>query len=94
MNSPWKCAGASRHIEDSVGQPVALLALTPDHKTNGAVIAAAPELLEACKVVKAFLDKLEDGTDKNDPLAAIRKRIHAPLRAALEPAIAKAEGRQ
>jgi hypothetical protein len=54
------------------------------------VLAAASELLEACKVVVAFLDRLEYG---DESLLRIRQRVHAPLRAALEPAIAKAEGR-
>ena len=64
-----------------------------EHPYNNALIAAAPELLAACKVVKVFLDRLEDGTDVDDPLYGLRKRFHAPLRAALEPAIAKAERR-
>jgi hypothetical protein len=60
------------------------------------------DLLEACRVVIAFLDRLEDSADEDasveaaisrDPtLSSLRRLVHAPLRAALEPAIAKAEG--
>lgn len=59
-------------------------------KANARLIAAAPDLLEACEAVKAFLDNLEANTDPKDPLSELRKRIHAPLRAKLTPAIAKA----
>jgi hypothetical protein len=61
---------------------------------NARLIAAAPELLEACKVVTAFLDNLERALFYDDPLVRIRQRVHAPLRSALNPAIAKAEGRE
>lgn len=57
---------------------------------NGRLIAAAPELLKACRIVTAFLDKLE-APDGDEVLSEIRRAVHAPLRAALEPAIAKAE---
>jgi hypothetical protein len=56
------------------------------------LIAAAPQLLEACQTVREFFDNLEANTDSADPLSEVRRRIHAPLRAKLEPAIAKAEG--
>ena len=59
-------------------------------EADARLIAAAPDLLAACEVVVAFLDRLEDG---DESLLRIRQRVHAPLRAALEPAIAKAEGR-
>jgi hypothetical protein len=59
------------------------------------LIAAAPNLLTACMIVKAFLDRLEDSAyDPMDmALANMRRQVHAPLRAALEPAIAKAMGK-
>jgi hypothetical protein len=63
----------------------------PVAEANARLIAAAPDLLAACRVVKEFLDSLEAATDSADRLAAIRREVHAPLRAALEPAIAKAE---
>lgn len=67
-----------------------------EQEANARIIATAPELLEACKVVLAYLDKLEAETAPSfDPeLSAMRKRFHTPLRAALEPAIRKAEGAQ
>lgn len=49
------------------------------------------DLVDACRFVKEFLDKLEDGTVPDDPLSDIRRRIHKPLRDKLEPAIAKGE---
>lgn len=63
------------------------------------LIAAAPDLLHACRVVTAFLDKLDRSDEDDDPLASdplligLRRQAHAPLRAVLNPAIAKAEGR-
>jgi hypothetical protein len=57
------------------------------------LMAAAPDLPEACVTVKRFLDDLENGGDEGDPLRAIRRRVHAALRIKLEPVIAKAEGR-
>lgn len=57
------------------------------------LIAAAPELLAACKFIKAFLVNLERAIPEADPLLAIRRRVHAPLHEKLDAAIAKAEGR-
>lgn len=54
--------------------------------------AAAPETLEGCEFVIAFLDKLEDGTTPDDPLYKIRRIAHKPLRDKLEPIIRKARG--
>ena len=65
----------------------------PQGRANALLISAAPELLEACKFVKAFFQKLEDDTYDNDPLKALRKRFHAPVHKVLNAAIAKAEGR-
>jgi hypothetical protein len=56
---------------------------------NARLIAAAPDLLHACQVVKKFLDKLEEGTDEGDPLKAIRRRTLAPLHEALDAALKK-----
>lgn len=52
---------------------------------------AAAELLAACKFVKSFLTKLEDGTTPGDPLREIRRKFHAPVHAVLDAAISKAE---
>jgi hypothetical protein len=66
----------------------------PEEVQRARLIAAAPDLLGACKIVKAFLDGLENAERLVDDsvLVSIRREVHAPLRAALEPAIAKAEG--
>lgn len=48
------------------------------------------QLLDACLTVRAFLDRLEEGTHPDDPLLALRRRFHAPMREKLEPAIANA----
>jgi len=61
-----------------------------ENSANARLIAAAPELLKACLVVTEFLNALEAGVTEHDPLRRLRLRIHAPLRAALDPAIAKA----
>ena len=50
----------------------------------------APELLEACISVRDFLMGLETGLPEDDPLRALRRKVHAPLLDKLLPAIAKA----
>jgi len=52
--------------------------------------AVNKELLEALEQVKAWFIKLEDGTEDDDPLRAIRKKYHAPIHAIMDAAIAKA----
>jgi hypothetical protein len=47
--------------------------------------------LHACKLVTDFLNSLE-GLLEDDPLLAVRRRIHAPLRQALNDALNAAEG--
>jgi hypothetical protein len=54
---------------------------------------AAPEMYEALIFVKDWFLKLENGTDEDDPLTAMRRKYHAPVHAKLDAAIAKAEGR-
>lgn len=67
---------------------------SPEEIANVRLIAAAPRLYKACKVVKNFLDGLEAGVHPLDEsLAEMRRRVHAPLLAALNPAIDQAEGR-
>lgn len=66
--------------------------ITDEDRANARLIAAAPELLAACLTVKRFLTGLEDGTGKGDPLRKLREEVHEPLHAALDAAIAKAEG--
>jgi hypothetical protein len=56
-----------------------------DNKANAQLIAAAPDLLDACEVVRDFFLRLE-----ND--SAFRRRIHGPLLGKLNTAIAKALG--
>jgi hypothetical protein len=107
FHSPWRLDAdavesfknvSSVYLLDCHDFPVCEMVPFGDQWTVGEVqrvmaLTATPELLKACKAALDFLDKLEDGTDKNDPLSQIRKRVHAPLREKLEPAIAKAEGR-
>lgn len=64
----------------------------PELWANARLMAAAPELLHACFVVKQFLDALELATDENDPLTALRRSVHAPMQVALRQAIDKATG--
>jgi len=44
-------------------------------------------LIQACQTLKTFLNKLEDGTEPDDPLTALRKQFHAPLHSALDAAL-------
>ena len=46
---------------------------------------------EACLIVKAYLNNLEDGTAPGHPLRKIRQQYHAPLHAALDAALKEAE---
>jgi len=65
---------------------------TPEDEANARLIAAAPDLLDACKAVTAELGDAEWGTDKHgaDLLYEIITKHHGKLRAA----IAKAEEKQ
>ena len=54
--------------------------------------AAAPALYEACEFVKAWLARLEDSADYEDPLTEARRTFHAPLHAKLDAALALTEG--
>ena len=67
---------------------------------NAHLIAAAPDLYEACQVVKDYLVALESAADgmfsddefsvKARQITEIRRRYHAPLHAALDSAMSKA----
>jgi hypothetical protein len=43
--------------------------------------------MNACFVVKDFLNRLEEGTPPEDPLRGVRVKYHAPLHAALDAAL-------
>lgn len=58
---------------------------------DAALIAAAPDMLQALEFVKNFLLDLEHGCPADDPLTRLRKRHHAPAHAALDLAIGKAK---
>lgn len=51
--------------------------------------ATDSKALKACRVVKEVLNELEAGTDRDDPLRAIRERFHAPLHKVLDEALGK-----
>lgn len=91
---PWRTGPINyADVYDGNGALIALLIKDLDGTVDNArLVTAAPDLLAACRVVKAFLDQLE-----SDPLDVqlnkLRRKVHAPLRAAIEPAIAKAEGK-
>lgn len=48
-------------------------------------------LREACEFVTAFLYRLENGADENDPIREMRRKVHAPLRAKLKSALGGTE---
>jgi hypothetical protein len=41
-------------------------------------------LLKACQTVEEYLNGLEDATESDDPLKAIRRHFHAPLHRAID----------
>ena len=49
-------------------------------------------LSQACTFVKVYLTRLESGTAEDDPLLGIRRKVHGPLHAVLDAALAKARG--
>lgn len=57
---------------------------------NAHLIAAAPEAIEACRFIKAFLLKLEHGCDPNDPMRNLRNMVHESLHKKLDAALKKA----
>jgi hypothetical protein len=50
--------------------------------------ARARRLQEALVFVEQFFNRIEDGTAPNDPLYALRKSFHAPVRKAIDDALA------
>lgn len=76
--------GEGWNAEFGVGE-----ALIPFHDApvNVKLNLAAPAMLDALLFVKAWFQKLEDDTDDDDPLKAIRRVVHAPIHAAIDPAI-------
>jgi len=55
-------------------------------------MAAAPELLAACKAQVQWFDELQAISDPSDPLVEVRNRTHGRRIDALRAAIAKAGG--
>lgn len=56
------------------------------------LIAAAPDLLEACRKVLDWLTHLEQSLDEGDNLRRMREQYHRRYTTALTAAIEKAEG--
>ena len=48
-------------------------------------------LVEACRFVKGFLNRLEDGSTEDDPLYVMRRKVHAPLHEKLDIALEAAK---
>jgi hypothetical protein len=72
-------------IRESIAPLIdAELAILGEHST------AFDALYEAAKFVKSFLDSLEDG-EESDPLRKVRLRVHGPLHAKLDAALALAD---
>jgi hypothetical protein len=88
--APWKPGDLEGSVVDSQGRTVALC-YGEQWQENLRLIAAVPELLEACLFVKALFQKLEDDTEPNDPLLEIRKIVHAPIYKVLDAAISKTQ---
>lgn len=96
---PWIDAGDG-WIDGPTAGPVVQYAACGTHRAEWPnrndyrLAMAAPDLLAACRLVSDFLDRLETSYPEDDSLLrALRLKVHEPLRAALNPAIAKAEGR-
>lgn len=58
------------------------------------LIAAAPDLLAACKAWEDYFDRLDAESDPTDAMVIVRRQFHAKRLDATRAAIAKAEGGQ
>lgn len=84
---PWREMGAG--IQDATGETV--FNEIQDDDLRGLIVKAVnayDALVEAARFVKAFLVRLEADTPASDPIRKIRERIHAPLHAKLDAALA------
>lgn len=61
-------------------------------QANANLIAAAPNMEQALLFVKAFFRRLENGVDEDDPITVMRRKFHAPVHAAVDAALKKANG--
>jgi hypothetical protein len=68
----------------------AMASPTEGHGSIRAEREVQEDLVQACTAVLEFMDGLERGTAPDDPLLALRRRIHGPLRSKLKAALAKA----
>lgn len=83
--------GAMRN--DGISPQVATVRIgLRETEANCRLIAAAPDLYEACRFIKNYLDRLENALPSDDPLKKLRREFHAPLHAKLDAALAKADG--
>lgn len=81
---PWVVDSNGNYIDSATGIPVARLSATAQLDDNARLIAAAPDLLEACKAAVAVL-----GKEYYDQPFEWR-----PVYPKLKAAIAKAEGQE
>lgn len=87
---PWRITGDGHHIVPDIMGPtdcaIAEMVLGPHREANAAVIAAAPDMLEALKFALTPLDALADGRPRD------AERFIKRAAAVVAYAIAKAEG--
>lgn len=88
---PWRYGNSSKNLDqffvgnNDYTKSIALIdSFHVEHEANAKLIAAAPELLEACKLA---IDELKESA------TALDGQSHETMIKILEAAIAKAEGR-
>jgi hypothetical protein len=78
---PWN-ADAIGIVRDAAGTAVGVAShrgTRDETRANARLIAAAPDLLDACRVALEYFDALESHTRADDPLKTIRKVYMLPF---------------